>query len=596
MFFNHLKAAAVLAAAFAVSACGKDAATDPLAYVPENTPFLIANLEPVPNASIDMWLKNSEQMMPMYERMLDKAIEDMGRDRPADVGMKLVIGLRDEMKGKLNRAGLESFGLSMSARSAFYGVGLIPVMRIELGDPAAFRGFIARLESKAGEKLGVAKIGDQEYWTAGPADAKLQLVAAIQGEHLVITLAPRPADDAVLKTLLGIELPKKSVLDAKTLAKFNADRGYLAYGSGYLDSAKLIEVLFAKRTPVEQAFLDALEQKNPLDDVSEQCKAEYRAISAQVPRITFGYTELGGKQMSLRYVFETTPVVGAELVGLAVTVPGLDGHGEGLFDFGFGIDLNALVKFVNAKAGAVASAPYQCESLQSLNDAFAKARTNINNPAVFMVAAAYKGLYASLSKLDMPEGGSPEIEGKLVIASDNPQSLLSMVGNFAPPLAGLTVEPNQAPVALPMTGMPPGIPPTFIAMSDKSIGIAVGASEEKSLQAFIKDMPSKPSPLLHYGVDGAGMARFFDLMIKQAEADLVAKEAMLAMSESDEDAEEGEADDDQAEIAKKQAEAREAFEMMKSMRDMYTKFINRADVAVFATARGIEIEYNLQMK
>lgn len=597
MFFNHLKAAGLLVAVSALSACGKDKSSDPLAYVPENTAFLAGNLEPPPQVASDMWLKNAEQMMPMYEQVFDKTIADMQSAGSDDLGTKVLIALRDEMKGKFNRAGMESLGLSMSARSALYGIGLIPVMRLELGDAEAFRAFIGRLETKSGQKLDVAKVGDQEYWSASGGEDKLQLIAAIQNTHLVLTLAPRPADAAVLKTLLGVDMPKTSVLEAKTLAKFNAERSYLPYGSGYFDTSKLVELLFAERTAVEQAFLDAWGEKNPLADVSEQCKTEYRAIASQMPRVGFGYTTLAGKNMVLRYAIETSPAVGSELSALAVKVPRLDGHGEGLFDFGFGLDLNALVKFVNAKAGAVASAPYQCASLQPLNEAFAKARTNVNNPGVFMVAAAYKGMYVSLSKLDVADASKPEIEGKLVIASDNPQSLLSMVGNFVPPLAALSLQPNQAPVALPLDGMPPGLPPAFIAISDKSIGVAVGASEEKSLQAFINDMPSKPSPLLHYGVDGTGMARFFDLMIKQAETDLAASEAMQEIAApEDSDGEDGAAAEAAAARTKKQADARMAFEMMSSMRDMYANLFKRVDVAVFATTRGIEVEYSVEMK
>ncbi len=608
MLFKRLLVVTAVAAVLSTTACSKDSATDPLAYAPENTPYLIANVEPVPTAATDVWLKSAEQMMPMYETMLDRMVADVPADKADELGVRIIKAARDELKGKFNRAGLESIGLTMSSRSAIYGIGMIPVMRLELGDPDAFKAFVARMETKVGEKLTTAKVGDQDYWSAAPADDKLQLIMAVQAKHLVLTIAPKVVDAGVLESLLGLTLPKSSVLDAKSLPAFNKQRGYLPYGSGYIDTTKLFNVVFGERSPAEKAFLDALGEKNPLDGVSAVCKAEHLAIAAQVPRLSFGYTELDAKSMSLRYVVETAPAIGAELSKLPVKVPSLDGHGEGLFDVGFGINLNAFVSFVNAKSAAVAAAPYQCESLASLNEAFEQARTSVSNPGVFMAAAAFNGMYASLSKLETPEGAAPVLEGKLALSSDNPASLLSMIASFAPPVASLSLKPNEAPVALPADALPPGTPASFVALSDKALGLSIGAGQEASLQAFLSAIPSEPSPLLYYGVDGAGMATFFDLMLKQSEDALAAAEAEAAdpsvaaiedaiddeMASDDTDSEESA--DDSVAAASNIAELRTAVDSMKTMRDIYTKTIKRADVSFNATERGLEVEYAVQMK
>jgi hypothetical protein len=606
MFTKRLMLAAVIAAAFGAASCSKDAPDHPLAYAPADTAYLLANLEPVPTAATDMWMKNAEQMMPIYEKMLDSMATQMEGDAAADqLAVKLVKAMRDEFKGKFNKAGIESMGFTMQSRSAFYGIGLIPVMRLELGDADAFKALVGRMEAKVGEKLGTGKVGDQEYWIAGPAEAKFNVIVAVQGKHLVITMAAKATDEAVLKQLLGVELPKESALDADVLPGFNKERGYLPYGSGYIDTAKMLAAVYGERTPAEKAFLDAIGETNPAANVSEVCKTEQKAIAAQVPRLSFGYTELDAKHMNIRYALETAPAVGAELSKLAVPVPGLDARGQGLFDVGFGLDLNALVSFVNAKSGAVAAAPYQCESLLPLNDAFAKARENVSNPGVFMAAAAFKGFNASLSKLEMPEAQMPVIEGKIAIASDNPQSLLSMAGSMAPQFAALNLQPNQAPVALPADAMPPGTPPTYVALTDKALGLAIGESQQGSLQAFLTAANKGPSPILHYGLDGAGMSTFFDMVIKQSEAQLAVAESMAAVAEEtpDESSAEDEAGEGEevAEIssddsAKKTAELRTSLESMKAMRDIYTKFIARADFTIYANQRGIEAGYAIEMK
>jgi hypothetical protein len=605
MLTKRLMLAALIAAAFAATGCSKDAPDNPLAYVPAGTPYLLANTEPVPAAAIDMWMKNAEQIMPMYDKMLDSMASQLEGEKGADeMGVKLIKAMRDEFKGKVNKAGLESLGLSMQSRSAFYGVGLIPVMRLELGNPDAFKALVGRMEGRIGQKLGIGKVGDQEYWIAGPAEGKAQAIIALQGKQLVLTVAPKTTDEAVLKQLLGLELPEESVLDAKTLTAFNEQRGYLPYGSGYVDTGKMLAAVFGQRTVAENAFLDAIGEGNPVASVSDVCKAEYQAIATQVPRLSFGYTELDAKHMNIRYAIETAPAVGAELSKLAVAVPGLDGRGEGLFDFGFGLDLNALVTFINAKSGAVAAAPFQCESLLSLNDTFAKAREGVSNPGVFMAAAAFKGINASLSTFEMPEGQPPVVEGKIAIASDNPQSLLSMAGSFAPQFASLNLQPNQAPVALPVDALPPGMPPAYVALSDKALGLAIGESQQGSLQAFLTAENKGPSPLLHYGLNGAGMATFFDMIIKQSEAQLASAEAMQGIAGDVETIDEA-TDDESGEVSvdessvdsdKNLADLRTSLESMKAMRGIYTQFIARADVTIYANDRGIEMGYEIEMK
>ena len=53
--------------------------------------------------------------------------------------------------------------MNLKGLSAFYGLGLAPVMRLQLNDPNAFEGFVGRLETAYGKKLDVASVGTQNY-------------------------------------------------------------------------------------------------------------------------------------------------------------------------------------------------------------------------------------------------------------------------------------------------------------------------------------------------------------------------------------------------------------------------------------------------
>lgn len=595
MRMRPLLAVSALAAALALAGCGKKADTDqPLAYAPADSVFLLGNLEPVPAAAVDAWWKNAEQMMTMYDRILDDALRDIEAGDADATAISVAKALREELRGKFNRAGWEGLGFSGDARSAFYGIGLVPVARMELGDPDKFRAFVGRVEARAGAKMPEAEVAGQKYWTITGGDAKAGLLMAIQGKHLVLTAAPAAPSEALLKQLLGIERPSQDALSAGTLESFNKERGLLPYGSGYLDAVRLAAAMTGERSAIETEFLAALGVDPAATTTSPECKAEFGALAAAVPRLSFGYAALDARSMDLRYVVETAAEHGKGLAGLAAEVPGLDGRGEGMLDIGFGLDLDAFAGFVNLRAAKVAESPFRCAALAPLNDDIAKMNTELANPAVFMAGAAVSGVNMSLSNFEMPEGGTPVIAGKIAVGSDNPASLLSMAGGFVPQLASLNLQPGAAPVAMPAGLLPPDAPPAHVALGDKALAISLGAGEETGLAAFAAAPAGKPSPLLHYGVDARGMQAFLDAMAKASEAQLAAAEARAGEAQ-DADGD-GQPDADAEGSADEIAELREGIEVFKAMRGAYVDSIDRVDFAVYATERGIEAHYALKLK
>jgi hypothetical protein len=244
----------------------------------------------------------------------------------------------------------------------------------------------------------------------------------------------------------------------------------------------------------------------------------------------------------------------------------------------------------------VASAPYQCESLAPLNEKVAKLNTDLSNPSVFMIGAALKGINASLSRLDMPEGGMPVLEGKLAIASDNPQSLLSMAGGFAPQLATLNLSAGAAPVALPDGLLPPGAPPAYLALGPQALAISIGEGQQGSLSAFAAAAPGSPAPLLYYGVDGNGMSAFLKSMTRTLETQIEMAEQMAAFESAPGDDGEGEEGDSVDTGSEKVADMRETLAAMKTMETIYAQSMQRVDFSLFATERGLEVQYAIELK
>lgn len=543
------------------AACGQKEPDSPLGYVPADTPYVFANLEPVPQSYIDTVSAKFAPMASVYEGMIGDALAELEKQPQDDVATKAVRAMLEELKGKISIAGFESLGFSTQARSAIYGIGLVPVARIELKDTDAFAAFLARVEKRVGEPMPSATVGEQSYWRIGKADGEVfALIALVHGD-LVLSIAPKNASDALLEQLLGLELPEETLADDNRIAALNEQYGFTPHGSGYLDVTRVATALLDEKTGIEREFLAALgEQDTP---TTPECRSEILAIAAKMPRMVAGYSQFDVAKVDARMVLELEPALAKELARIAAPVPGLGQASDSLVDFGLSINLTTLGGFVGVQARAVAAAPFKCPQLADLNAQFSELQTQMSNPMAFAAAPVFRGFHAALTRFEMPADAPPVFAGKLAIASDNPQSLVALAGNMLPAINQMGLKANAAPVPLPADVAPPGTPPAWVAMSDKVLGIAIGDGEQETLQQFIAAPAGSPAPLLTFGYSG----RFFET---------VAEASLAAMEQTD------------------PVEREKAERAMKMMRDVYSKILKRTDFTLLLTDRGVEVRDTME--
>ena len=141
-----------LVALLSLGACGKSedppaaspdtASNELLSYVPADTPYLFANLEPVPDEIIDTYLARLQPVLDSMQSQLSIGRTEMGStegENGNDPGTRLAHALLLELDGNLNRSGLESMGFDLQAAKVVYGIGAFPVIRLGLSDSAALR-------------------------------------------------------------------------------------------------------------------------------------------------------------------------------------------------------------------------------------------------------------------------------------------------------------------------------------------------------------------------------------------------------------------------------------------------------------------------
>lgn len=557
---RHRRLAALAVAAFALAACNKPPATSdaPLAFAPADTPYAYANLEPVPAAFTDAWSRPMQdywpQMFTMYQTLLDDA--KPGLDPRTS---RIAHALLDEVRTHAGWDKLKEIGLKPDGKVALYGVGLVPVLRLELGNADAFRAEIAKVEKAAGETLPVAKTGTQEYWQVG--NGRLAAAIAIVNSHLVVSLLPPNADDKLKQTLLGLARPAQDLASAGTLEQLARQKGYSPHGAGFVDFGKLVARLSKPLEGSDAEFASALGL--PALSTDDACRAEFADIAHTFPRLTIGAEEMSAQRLRVATQFEIEGALAQRFAAAIGAAPGSADANVGAIDIGVALPVLKLRDFWVAQAQAVAARPYRCAALSALNDMFAesKAKVDVTVPPPF---SDLTGLRVTLDRFVAGSAGAmPDFAGKLLIGSSNPLAALAMAQLAVPGLQKLKLAADSKPVAVPADIVPVKTPPLFAAMSDKAIALAAGADQSPALGAYLSAPAAKDAVFvrLHFsGIVYAWMAQSFATM-----------KSVLP------------------------PEKQKEFELQEKLFATYQKWLRASDIGVTAAADGIVMRQSIEL-
>jgi len=532
-------ASSLLLTSALLAACGggdKTASADaaPLAFAPADTPYVFGMVEAMPGDVVERFMDRGDRMGELYAAQFKKLRAEMAKKGGDARTTKFVEALATEFEGKSLRESIALFGINGHQRMAFYGIGLAPVLRMELADPAALPALVGRIESKVGETLPSGEVNGQHYWAVdfGEKDAPLMMLAAVVGNQLVMALSPSQPDDTTLKTLLGLTPPKSSILDGERMSQLQQRHHFLPSMLGEIDSQRLLDTLAAPATPLETAFLSALHTEKPA--ISDECRGEYATLTGLLPRVAFGYTRLDVQHMDQVSIIETAPALSKPLKTLRAPMPGMAASDDAAVSFGYSLRLGAIPALASQFATAVNSAPFQCESLDWLNQAAAEAPKAGNNPGIYMMAPAFSGVHLIVDDIAFDDEMKPsKLKGSLLVGSDNPQALLGMARRYVPQLSSLEVKTDGSLQKLDL----PAIPdvdiqvPTWVTATSNMLGIAFGAGADADIAARMKSDPAD-QPLFVMGYDGALYMQFMQQVMKRAVEDAKSDEERAELEQT----------------------------------------------------------------
>jgi len=502
--FRLFAVAALLTAT--LGACGRSeepgAGSGPsnplLSYVPDDTPYLAANLAPLPGDVVDAYLARMQPALDEAQAQLTLMRTELEAEQAgatgqsgADTTTRLALAVLRELDGKLSRAGLSALGLDMVSHKVVYGLGAFPVIRTGLSDADALRATIQRVLDDAGVSAPEQSYQGVAFWRL-PVDLQeaipVALYVSIIDDHLAVGILPPAFETELLPGFLGVTMPAVSHVGDR-LAELNRAQGYTAYGSGILDLHGLADQ-FLQADSVTARVMAATGAYDA-GSITPDCVTEIHEIIDNAPRMTLGTTELSTAAIAYQYRVETPVSLAGQLARLVSRLPAADAGSDRMLDLSFGVSPGAVRDFLREKTSAIVEDPYRCEHLQDLNTSTAESLARLDQPMPPFLNN-FRGLRISLSEIAFGHSTLPEkARGHLALHVEQPEMFVGMAQMFLPDLSGLAIKPGADPVQLPDSLIPaPGLV-AFAAMSGDAIGLSVGSGEEATLPEFL-DAPTGP--------------------------------------------------------------------------------------------------------
>lgn len=574
MLDSGLKRASVLLALIlaGLAGCGRGVTTSELAseegllrYVPADTPYVLASGEPMPEDLVD-------KLEPVMAEMLDAyriVMVDITRQATAENADELdeeqleaVFGVLNEVSTLFSIEGLREAGFDRDSQLVFYGHGLLPVLRLEVTDPALFEAKIDDIEEAAGQEMQTAELAGNTYRYIDLDEARAVL-AVIDGSA-VFTLMPTVLDEAQARQLLGIDLPEENIGAAGTLSEIASTYGFTDHYAGFIDTTRIAGTFLDDPGAIDAALLGAAEF-DP-DGIEPVCRDEIRKLAGIVPRAVVGYREASTEALDTAVVVEVRQDLARSMAGLASRVPGLGFDPGGVASFGMSFNLTALREFYAARLDAIEADPWECEYFAELQAGVEQGRQLLQQPVPPVVYGlrGFNLLVHEIGDFDLASARPPEdVEASVVLATDDAETLVAGASMFSPELAAISLEPNGKPAKLDMPQINAFVDNAWVAMSADSLAVSVGPEAESRVSEVLAAEGTEPPPVMAGSLDAK---RYYEAM---------AEDMMMFEPPSDDEA------------ADLSPAAKAALsDSMRILADLY----DRQTMEVTLTDKGVEVE------
>ena len=465
-----------------------------LAHVPADTPYVWLEAEPLPEAYVDRLAPLVNATLAVWGRALDQPLS----------GDPELVALAEAFRGHMSQQGLRELGFDTNPHAVLYGIGLAPVLRVQLADGTKVARLLERVDAADGD-IGVRTIDGHPVWAA--AEDQLAAAVAVVDDELVIAAYPPVVQDDVLPMIVGARLPERSLAQTDWLRTARRTHDLLPHGVGAIDLVRVLAIVSGEGDATTRAITRAWSAT--MDD--EKCGDALKSWFGHAPRVWFGLRDIGARRIETATIWETDEALRDELAEIVAPIAGL-GRDEGLASLAVGIDVGEAIAMIERWRD---------------DDRLAACRSS--SEALGTPPAWLAGLHGGSAVMQGWDPLRDEVSGTLVLGVDDPRHWLASIMPSAD-LDELKRRPVRSKAVL---GSNAWGKDAWIARSRHAIGLAIGEHAKQRLRRAIDRERDDDRTLVSWSFDVHGLvaalprAKVREALERRGEVERAWIEAML---------------------------------------------------------------------
>ena len=497
-----------------------------LRQIPSSTPYFFVSRERLSEDDAMALIEKMGSMDDMDIQIAElEELRDTSDDPDVAQFLDITITLLNAFSDVKTLDDYHQRGMMPNARSAVYGLGLLPAIRVELHDEERFKIFFENLLTELDADIQAAQLGDIHYWHTS-AENLLQSFITVKDKQVIIGLLPSTVEQIVIEQLFGITPPTMSLLQSGEIEQLEQRYKYSPYGSGRISTQQLVNEIINPSHPATQALMD-LGNSDALN--VGQCRNDIDRLIHLFPAVVMGVHTLDTQHISGSVRLAASADIADDLTSFTTSVPGL-GTGQGVASLGLALDFPALTRALQKYAGQVRTTPFTCPELAGINDMWNELGLFTNNPMAMLVGPALSGANVRIDSFIM-DPIQPSGTGVVSLASPNAQGLLSAVSMFVPQIASLNLKSNGEVKQVDPSLLPPDLPHVHAAMSDTAILLGVGIDKPKQLTTELQATSGRSDLMMYSHLTSDAFATLAEISSQLPNTDGMDTAELLYMAE-----------------------------------------------------------------
>jgi hypothetical protein len=476
-------------------------------YIPKDTPFLLMGLKPLDPVMWKRLFSSVSAAIVDQDAEIEKALKESGLFETGSDSERLLVGLMLEAISRAKDGGIQSMGFSSRPRYALYGIGIAPVLRLELRNSGQFEAFIGAAMARAKVSVEQKTLNGQQYWLG--TSQKVTGVLSLTKKQLIVSVLPSTLVDSLLPTILGHTKPEHALASVGTVPDLMKRRNFLGIAFGFLDISGIAKNLMTNTDSTLRRVIDGFGLAVPR--TSSECKRDITRLVSYAQRLEFGFGSSSAKQLTNLTFLTSKAALTDGLERAAAYVPGLGSPNEASLSLGVGLNVGKMLAEI--RQFLQTAQPLKCPEMAALNGLLETTKTFVKTKLSLLPPAmnGINGFYLEMTNLNFITKGGEQLSGFALLAAEQATALFRLAQVMLPPLAQIKLQPTGKAQDIELkkgilgrTVKPLGV------LADNGMGFALGAAQTQRLESLIGQAPKKPGPFLSYGYHMGRLFAAFD--------------------------------------------------------------------------------------